>query len=150
MQRRSFIKTAAVTAVGSTIFPTIMPASVIGKNAPSNKIQIGQIGVGRIARSHDMAETIKYDQARFVAVCDVDRKRLQEGKKYVDDFYAKKSGKSSNSDVKMYENYIDLLADKSIDAVIISTPDHQHADLAIRAALAGKDIYLQKPTSLTV
>jgi len=150
MQRRSFIKTAAVTAVGSTIFPTIVPASVIGKNAPSNKIQIGQIGVGRIARSHDMAETIKYDQARFVAVCDVDRKRLQEGKKYVDVFYAKKSGKSSNSDVKMYENYIDLLADKSIDAVIISTPDHQHADLAIRAALAGKDIYLQKPTSLTV
>lgn len=46
MQRRSFIKTAAVTAVGSTIFPTIVPASVIGKNAPSNKIQIGQIGVG--------------------------------------------------------------------------------------------------------
>ena len=50
----------------------------------------------------------------------------------------------------MYENYIDMLADKNIDAVIISTPDHQHADLAIRAALAGKDIYLQKPTSLTV
>ena len=150
MERRSFIKTAAATAVGTTILPTIVPASVLGKHAPSNKIQIGQIGVGRIARSHDMAETIRYDQAQFVAVCDVDSKRLADGKKYVDDYYAQKSGRSTYSDVKMYENYIDMLTDKNIDAVIISTPDHQHADLAIRAALAGKDIYLQKPTSLTV
>src|SRR5690554_1562591 len=115
MQRRSFIKTAAVTAVGSTIFPTIVPASVLGKNAPSNKIQIGQIGVGRIARSHDMAETIQYDQARFVAVCDVDSKRLADRKKYVDDYYAKKTGSNFNSNVKTYENYIDMLAEKSID-----------------------------------
>ncbi len=150
MERRSFIKTAAATAVGTTIFPTIVPASVLGKHAPSNKIQVGQIGVGRIARSHDMAEAIRYDQAQFVAVCDVDSKRLADGKKYVDDYYAQKSGRSTYSDVKMYENYIDMLTDKNIDAVIISTPDHQHADLAIRAALAGKDIYLQKPTSLTV
>lgn len=150
MERRSFIKTAAATAVGTTIFPTIVPASVLGKDAPSNKIQIGQIGVGRIARSHDMTDTIRHDQARFVAVCDVDSKRLEDGKKYVDDYYAKKTGSKRNSNVKMHENYIDMLADKSIDAVIISTPDHQHAELAIRAALAGKDIYLQKPTSLTV
>ena len=150
MERRSFLKSAAATAAGTMIFPTIVPASVMGKNAPSNKIHIGQIGVGRIARSHDMAETFKYDQAQFVAVCDVDSKRLADGKKLVDDFYAKKTGNSSYSNAKMYENYIDMLADKNIDAVIISTPDHQHADLAIRAALAGKDIYLQKPTSLTV
>lgn len=150
MERRSFLKSAVATAAGTMIFPTIVPASVLGKNAPSNKIHIGQIGVGRIARSHDMAETFMYDQAQFVAVCDVDSKRLVDGKKMFDEFYAKKTGKASYSDAKMYENYIDMLADKNIDAVIISTPDHQHAELAIRAALAGKDIYLQKPTSLTV
>lgn len=145
-----FIKKAAATAVGTAVFPSIVPSSVFGKNAPSNKIHIGQIGFGRIARDHDMAETIKYDKAQFVAVCDVDSKRLADGKKYIDDYYAKKSGKNSYSNVKTYENYIDMLADKNIDAVIISTPDHWHAEPAIRAALAKKDIYLQKPTSLTV
>ncbi len=150
MKRRMFIKKAAATAVGTAVFPTIVPSSVFGKNAPSNKIHIGQIGCGRIARDHDMAETIKYDKAQFVAVCDVDSKRLADGKKYVDEYYAKKAGKKSYSNVKMYENYIDMLADKDIDAVIISTPDHWHAEPAIRAALAKKDIYLQKPTSLTV
>lgn len=150
MKRRMFIKKAAVTAVGTAVFPTIVPSSVFGKNAPSNKIHIGQIGFGRIARDHDVAETIKYDKAQFVAVCDIDSKRLADGKKYMDEYYAKKTGQNSYSNVKTYENYIDMLADKNIDAVIISTPDHWHAEPAIRAALAKKDIYLQKPTSLTV
>ncbi|SEA18685.1 Predicted dehydrogenase [Porphyromonadaceae bacterium KH3R12] len=150
MKRRLFIKKAAVTAVGTAVFPTIVPSSVFGKNAPSNKIHIGQIGCGRIARDHDMAETIKYDKAQFMAVCDVDSKRLADGKKYVDEYYTKKTGKKSYSNTKMYENYIDMLSDNEIDAVIISTPDHWHAEPAIRAALAKKDIYLQKPTSLTV
>ena len=138
------------TAVGTAVFPAIVPSSVFGKNAPSNKIHIGQIGCGRIARDHDMAETIKYDKAQFVAVCDVDSKRLADGKKYVDEYYTKKTGKKSYSNAKIYENYLDLLSNKEIDAVIISTPDHWHAEPAIHAALAKKDIYLQKPTSLTV
>ncbi len=75
-----FIKKAAATAVGTVVFPTIVPSSLFGKNAPSNKINIGQIGFGRIARDHDMAETIKYDQAQFIAVCDVDKKRFMMGR----------------------------------------------------------------------
>ena len=150
MKRRNFIKKATATVVGTAVFPTIVPSSVFGKNAPSNKINIGQIGFGRIAQSHDMAETIRYDQAQFIAVCDVDKKRMQDGKKFIDSHYAKKTGKSNYSDAKMYEDYQELLLNKDIDAVIISTPDHQHSELAARAALAKKDIYLQKPTSLTV
>jgi predicted dehydrogenase len=150
MERRKFIKNMAATTVGAIVMPTIVPTSVFGKNAPNNKIQIGQIGCGRIARDHDIAETIRYEQAQFVAVCDVDSKRLSEGKKYVDDFYSKKTGKSNYSNVKMYEDYRELLSNKDVDAVIISTPDHWHAQPAIEAALAKKDIYLQKPTSLTV
>jgi predicted dehydrogenase len=150
MERRKFIKNMAATTMSAIVMPTIVPSSVLGKNAPSNKIQIGQIGCGRIARDHDMAETIRYDQAQFVAVCDVDSKRLANGKKYVDDIYAKKTGKSAYSSVKMYDDYRELLTNKDIDAVIISTPDHWHAQPAIEAALAKKDIYLQKPTSLTV
>ncbi len=150
MKRRSFLKSSLAGTAGAIMVPTIVPSSVFGRGAPSNMIHIGQIGCGRIARSHDMEETLPYDNARFVAVCDLDSKRLADGKKLVEDFYAKKTGKSRYADVKMYEDYRELLMNPDIDAVIISTPDHWHAQPAIEAALAGKDIYLQKPTSLTV
>ena len=150
MQRRQFMKkTASASAVAFAV-PTIVPSSVFGKNAPSNTINIGQIGCGRIARGHDMAETLKYDQAKMIAVCDLDTNRMEDGKKLVQDYYAKKTGKSKAVNVKMYEDYKEMLADKDIDAVQISTPDHWHSQPAIEAALAGKDIYLQKPTSLTL
>ena len=150
MKRRIFLKQAVATAVGTMVFPTVVPSTVFGKNAPSNRINIGQIGFGRIARDHDMAETIKYDQAQFIAVCDVDKKRLYDGKNYIDNYYAEKTGNSKYSDAIMYDDYREMLLNKDIDAVIISTPDHWHAEPAARAALAKKDIYLQKPTSLTV
>lgn len=130
-------------------FPTIVPATVFGQNAPSNRINIGVIGVGRIARGHDMAETFKYDHAQILAVCDVDSKRLALGKQLVDETYAKKFGRPWDS-ARTYADYHELLAAKDIDAVIIATPDHQHAILAVHAVKAGKDVYLQKPASLTI
>lgn len=149
MKRRQFLHESTLGITGTLLVPTIVPATVFGKNAPSNKINIGQIGCGRIAREHDLAETLPFDQARVIAVCDLDRQRLLDGKKLVDDYYAKKIG-SNYMDTKMYDDYHDLLLNKDIDAVMISTPDHWHAQPAIEAALAGKHIYLQKPTSLTV
>ncbi len=150
MKRRSFIQKSTAAGLGTIMVPSVVPSSVFGKSAPSNKIQIGQIGCGRIAREHDIAETIKFDDARFVAVCDVDSKRMADGKQLIEDHYNRKTGSSGSMDVKMYDDYREMLEDPSIDAVIISTPDHQHAEPALRAALAGKDIYLQKPNSLTV
>ena len=151
--RRDFLKNTVKAGVGSMVlsgFPTIVPASVFGKNAPSNKINIGQIGIGRIARTHDLVETFKYDNARIMAVADVDRKRLESGKKMLEGWYAKKTGQANYIDIKIYDDYHDLLNNKDIDAVLISTPDHWHAQPAIEAALAGKHIYCQKPTSLTI
>ncbi len=150
MKRRSFIQKSTAAGLGTIMVPSVVPSSVFGKSAPSNKIQIGQIGCGRIAREHDIAETIKFDDARFVAVCDVDSKRMADGKQLIEDHYNRKTGSTGSMDVKMYDDYREMLEDPSIDAVIISTPDHQHAEPALRAALAGKDIYLQKPNSLTV
>lgn len=150
MKRRKFISNTVSAAAGAIFIPTIVPSSVIGKNPPSDMINIGQIGFGRIAMTHDVAETIKYDNARFVAVADFDSKRAARGKEFIENYYAKKTGKSNYVDVKVYGDYHEIIADKSIDAVIISTPDHWHAQPAIEAALAGKDIYLQKPTSLTI
>ncbi len=151
--RRTFLKNTVKATAGTVAlagFPTIVPASVFGKNAPSNKINIGQIGIGRIARTHDLAETFKYDVARIMAVADVDKNRLQSGKQMIEGWYAKKTGQANYMDVKIYDDYHSLLANKEIDAVIISTPDHWHAQPAIEAALAGKHIYCQKPTSLTI
>lgn len=150
MNRRKYLKTSLFATTGIITVPTIVPASVFGKSAPSNKINIGQIGCGRIAREHDLAETLKYDVARVVAVAELDSVRGQKGKEYIEKFYAEKKGKPNYVDVKIYGDYREMLMDKDIDAVIISTPDHWHAKPAIDAALAGKDIYLQKPASLTI
>ncbi|WP_236975006.1 Gfo/Idh/MocA family protein [Membranihabitans maritimus] len=150
LNRRKFLRNTTLVATGSIMVPNIVPASVIGKNPPSDKIQIAQIGFGRIARSHDLPETMKNDIARVVAVCDVDTHRMNDGKKYIEGYYKEKMGDSGYMDVRTYQDYREMLEDKSIDAVIISTPDHWHAQPTIDSALAGKDIYLQKPASLTI
>jgi predicted dehydrogenase len=148
--RREFLKRALTAAGAAAAFPAIVPASVFGKTAPSNKIHVGAIGLGRISREHDLPGVLQYDEARMTAVCDLDGKRLKEGREFVEAFYAKKTGQADFLAVKTYGDFRELLADKEIDAVIISTPDHWHAVPAIAAAKAGKDIYLQKPASLTI
>ena len=87
--------------------------------------------------------------ARIVAVSDLDSKRMAEGKQFIEDHYTQKMG-SPYLDVKQVADYRDLFKRKDIDAVIISTPDHWHAQPAMEAALAGTHVYLQKPTSLTI
>ncbi|MDQ3395550.1 MAG: twin-arginine translocation signal domain-containing protein, partial [Bacteroidota bacterium] len=76
VSRRNFLKTSATGMVGAYAIPTIVPSSVFGANAPSNRINIGAIGVGRISRGHDMPSVLKYDQARIIAVSDVDLNRV--------------------------------------------------------------------------
>src|ERR1700730_1858597 len=146
--RRSFLKAAAGTAAVAG-FPTIVPSSVLGQMAPSQRINVGAIGVGRISRGHDLPAILKNDGARVMAVCDLDANRVELGKKFVNDFYARKTGKDYDG-VTGYSNFHALLANKDIDAVVISTPDHQHAIVAAAAVRAGKDVYLQKPASLTI
>ncbi|MFY9150514.1 MAG: Gfo/Idh/MocA family oxidoreductase [Prolixibacteraceae bacterium] len=150
MERRNFLKRTVAGTAGAIILPTIIPSSVMGKNAPSNKINVGQIGCGRIAQGHDMPGTLQHDVARMIAVCDLDKNRKADGKKLVEDYYKTKTGQDKYVDVRMYDDFREMLQNKDIDAVVISTPDHWHTQPAIEAALAGKHIYLQKPTSLTV
>ena len=145
--RRQFLKqTVSSTALAITV-PSIFSSCIFGKN---DTLTIAQIGCGRIARGHDMPLVMQYPKARLVACCDVDSKRAMEGKELVETWYEKETGKTNTVDVKVYTDYRELLLDDSIDAVVISTPDHWHAQIVIEAALAGKDIYLQKPASLTI
>jgi len=152
VDRRQFITTAGKGLVASSVvagFPAIVPASVFGSTAPSNQINVGAIGTGRISRAHDLPGIWRYDEARIMAVCDLDRRRVEDAKTLVNAYYAKKTGRPYDG-VKTYGDYHELLANKDVDAVVISTPDHWHCISGIHAAEAGKDIYLQKPTSLTI
>ena len=150
--RRNFIKNTLKGAGGAAIlsnFPTIVPASVLGKKAPSNIINVGVIGNGRIGREWDMPSVLKHDDAKIIAVCDLDSNRLKKGQQFVDDAYTKKNG-SSYTGTKGYENFEELIANKDIDAVVICTPDHWHVIPAIHAVRAGKNVYMEKPASLSI
>ena len=145
--------TAAGKGIGAAAvlagFPAIVPASVFGRTAPGNRINVGAIGTGRISRVHDLPGILKYDSARVMAVCDLDSNRVEDARRLVNGYYGKQTGKSYDG-VTTYGDYRDLLQNKDVDAVVISTPDHWHALIAIHAVEAGKDVYLQKPASLTI
>jgi len=143
--RRNFIKTVAAgaAAVG---FPTIIPARVLGAEAPSKTIQIGQIGFGRIGKSMDVPGILRCPGVRIVAISDLDTTRMALGKEYL----AHAFPKLSTPDIKLYQDYRELLQRGDIDAVAISTPDHWHSQPAVEAAFAGKDVYMQKPAALTI
>jgi len=153
LSRRTFMETTikggVATAALAAGFPEIVSSSALGKNSPSNRINVGAIGTGRISRVHDMPGTWKFDSARIVAVCDLDSQRVENAKRLVNDYYTQKTGKTYDG-VTTYTDYRNLLKNKDIDAVLVSTPDHWHALIGIDAVEAGKDVYLQKPASLTI
>ena len=142
--RRKFLKGSA--AAGTLMFPTIIPSRVLGQQAPSKKIQVGIIGCGRIAGGMDIPGVwLNQDLATVVALSDCDRQRMTTTQK--------KTVKLFDGDLPelaLYQDYRELLADRSVDAVMICTPDFWHAQQCVDAALAGKDVYVQKPLAMTV
>ncbi|MBK7106935.1 MAG: Gfo/Idh/MocA family oxidoreductase [Ignavibacteriae bacterium] len=142
LTRRNFIKKSAGTLIGLTAFPYIIPSNIIGKNkfiSPSDKIRIGCIGLGWQGPGN-MDSFLNEPDAIVVAVCDIDKNHLIEGKKTVDNFYG-------NNDCKTYHDYKELLAREDIDVVSIAVPDHWHGIISIAALQAGKDVYGEKPLS---
>ena len=157
ISRRKFISNSLKTSLGTVVavnFPMIVPASVFGKNAPSNMINVASIGCGRISTSHDMTGIARYAGSRIMAVCDIDKKRADAGPAAVRSNYEKAAqfngGLKGNWDIKVYYDYKELLENKDIDAVHISLPDHHHSIVGVHSVNAGKDVYLQKPASLTI
>lgn len=154
ISRRTFLRSSLIAGAGIAAAPTFaaplfVPSKTLkGENAPSNRINIGVIGTGRIARDHDMPGVMKFEFAHIIAVCDLDAHRAEEARQYVIEYRTKAFGKSD--EVRIYENYEELLANPEIDAVIVCTPDHWHAKISIDAVRAGKDVYCEKPTSLTI
>lgn len=123
VSRREFVKAAVMGTVASSLvvsgFPTIVPASVLKGNGPSNRINIGAIGTGRISRVHDLPGVWRYADAQIIAVCDLDSNRVDDAKKLVNEYYSKKTGKSYDG-VTGYGDYRELLQNKDVDGVLIS------------------------------
>lgn len=141
LNRRQFLKRAAA----SLAVPLIVPGSVLGLNgavAPSNRIVFGGIGMGNRAR-HILPNFLSFKEIHFAAVSDARRDRLKNAKDMVDAQYR-------NTDCATHDDFRELLARKDIDAVLIATGNRWHATASMFAAHAGKDIYCEKPISLTI
>jgi len=148
ISRRGFLRTSAVVGAGLAL-PAVVPASVFGAGAPSERIAVGCIGVGRMGNG-DLGDALGLPQVQVVAVCDLDSKRVKMAQKRVESTYAKRSPGGEYKGCATYGDFRELIARSDIDAVQISTPDHWHALPALEAARNGKDIFMQKPCSLTI
>ncbi|MBR3440983.1 MAG: Gfo/Idh/MocA family oxidoreductase [Bacteroidales bacterium] len=151
MVRRDFLKASAIGAAGIMMPAGIVSASAAPK-APAKKsangmINMGFIGLGQQAM-YLLSGFMSMSDVRVVAGCDVYDIKRDRFVKRVTDYYQGKGEKKVKVDV--YEDYQDVLARPDIDAVVIAAPDHQHAIIAIAACKAGKDVYLEKPMTLTI
>jgi len=144
LNRRTFL--GAMLVAGTA--PLMVPSRVLGGDAaPSNLLRIGCIGVGRMGQGN-MQEAMgqgMHAGARVVAVCDVDRHRVQEAKNRAEARYREILGEEAAHEVAPYGDYRELLAREDIDGVVISTPETWHGLIGIDAARAGKGMYIEKP-----
>jgi len=147
--RRAFLKGASATALG---LPMLVSASALGagdRPAPSNRITVGCIGVGGRG-SDNMRAFLGQSDAQVLAVCDVDARHRDIARAAVEQQYSAAKAAGDYKGCATYNDFRDLVARPDIDAVMIGTPDHWHVPIGMAAARAGKDIYSEKPISITV
>jgi hypothetical protein len=142
LTRRGFLKRAAAAAA----VPYIVPATVFGRDGkvpPSERIILGGMGVGNRG-SHDLRWMLPEKDVQFVAICDAKKSSRENVKRIVDERYG-------NKDCKMYSDMREFLAERTdIDVLLIATGDRWHSLAAIMAMRAGKDVYSEKPSSMTI
>lgn len=145
IRRRDFLK-RSIAAAGGVAWPMILPARVLGKDAavppPSQRITMGAIGIGGMGRM-DLRGFLQQPDVQVLAVCDVKGGNLKHAVEMV-------NGQYQNQDCAAYRDWRELMARTDLDAIYCATPDHWHAIISIAAAQAGKDIYCQKPMSVTI
>jgi predicted dehydrogenase len=159
MKRREFLKTTVSSSAALGV-PSVVPHWVLGAKAPSNRIQVGFIGMGNQSQV-DLPAFLEQPDVQVVAVCDVNTAShgyltpkqflgRKPGQDAVNAYYAKQTGAGSYRGCGAYNDFREVLGRSDADAVVIIVPDHWHAIMTVLAAQAGKDIYCEKPLSLTV
>jgi predicted dehydrogenase len=144
LHRRRFL-TTSLAASSAIMAPTIIPSSALGRDgavAPSERIVLGGIGIGRRGQ-YDLGCFLEQKDVQFAAVCDVKQTRRETIKKIADKQYG-------NQDCGMYRDFRELLDRKDIDAVLIATGPNWHGTVAMHAARAGKDMYCEKPCTKNI
>ena len=142
--RRDFLKTSVAAGVAIAA-PTIVSSSALGLGravAPSERIVLGGLGIGPRG-TVDLKCFLKNPDVQFVAIADLQKTRREAVKTLVDGTYG-------NKDCVLYQDMYDILAREDIDSLLIATGDRWHTMASILAAKAGKDVYCEKPCSLTI
>ena len=159
--RRQFLGRGLATLGAALAWPRVLPASALGKDgavAPSERIAMGFIGLGTQGGGHLVGGAWTYltggylarEDVQVLAVCDIVRDKRESYRQRVNAYYADKTGQAGYQACQAYNDFRELLARPEIDAVLIATPVHWHALMSIMAAKAGKDVYCEKPVSLTI
>ena len=150
LTRRQFVKRAGATAAAPYFLPSLgLAAQDAARPAPSERITMGVIGCGGMGRG-DMNQFLDMPDVQVVAVCDPDIVQRNAAQQEVEARYAAESASGTFQGCDSYSDFRELLARDDIDTVIQATPDHWHALVVVNAARAGKDIYGEKPLSLTI
>jgi predicted dehydrogenase len=139
LSRRAFLGKTTKLAVATIAFPTIVSSRAFGAN---ERITMGFIGTGDQGRG-DMGALMEFGEVQALAVCDVVDEHLNLARDKVNDHYG-------NKDCKTYKDWREVVSRSDLDAIHIGTPDHWHAIVSIAAMKNGKDVYCEKPESLTI
>ena len=146
LTRRLFLKQSALAA-GALALPSFIPARALGRDdnvAPSNRIVMAGIGINPKGRGHhDVQWFCQQKEVQFVAVCDVRKENRDAVKVKIDEHHG-------NKDCKTYIEMEEVLERSDIDAILTCTGDRLHATVSIRAMRAGKDVYSEKPATMTI
>ena len=147
--RRHFLAAASTAVAAPFVLRSRVWAEMKSGSGPNGRINVGFIGMGMMNRGH-LGGLLGNQQTHVVAVCDVHKTRLDDAVATVHKSYAKVRESGEYKGCAAYNDFRELIARPDIDAVVIATPDHWHAIPAILAARAKKDVYCEKPLSLTI
>ncbi|HEY3853706.1 MAG TPA: Gfo/Idh/MocA family oxidoreductase [Verrucomicrobiae bacterium] len=161
LSRRSFLKRAGLMATATATAPMFVPASVLGRGgakAPSERIAMGFCGLGGQGSGHLMGGGWTYVPGGYVArtdvqvlaVCDVFRERRERARIHCNEVYAQRLNQATYDGIRAYNDFREVLARPDIDAVLLAVPYHWSPVMACAAMRAGKDVYCEKPMTITI
>ncbi len=146
VNRRNFLRASSSISLGMALMPN---SAMLGRRVAANdRIAIAMIGCGKMASDYHLSELLKQPDVQVAAVCEVDQTRREIFQNRVNQHYSTEKQDYRGCDAVI--DYREVIGRDDIDAVCIATPDHWHAIPLIQACQAGKDVYCEKPLTLTI